>query len=49
MIETANFLFSDFFGYTMFLFPVLIYLIFALFAGIDGIANFFRGSNRRFR
>lgn len=49
MIDTIDFLYSDFFGYFLIAFPILIYLIFALFAGIDGIVNFFRGTNRRFR
>ena len=49
MIDTADFTIQNLFGYLLFLFPLLIYLICVLFSGIDGIVNFFRGSNRRFR
>jgi len=49
MIDTTSLSISDFFGYVLFLFPIIIFLILALFWGIDGIVNFFRGSNRRFR
>jgi hypothetical protein len=47
MIEDLTF--QNFFAFALFLFPILIHLILVVFVGVDGIANFFRGSNRRFR
>lgn len=44
MIDLSDALYSDFFGYALFLFPILIYLIIALFSGIDGLVDFFRKS-----
>jgi hypothetical protein len=49
MIETIDFLYSDWFGYALFLFPVVLFLTLVVFDFIDRIVNLFRGRNRRLR
>jgi len=47
MIE--DYTFQNFYAFVLFVFPVLIYFVLVVMVGVDMIANFFRGSNRRFR
>lgn len=42
MIDTINFLYSDWFGYALLLFPVVLFLTLVVFDFLDRIIIYFR-------